>query len=204
MTKAMGREAVEEVKRNAIFILKPITTGKGIDDMARATTKEELLSTAQEQFEKLLNFIDTMPAQEQQGAFLFEDRDKNLRDVLTHLHQWHNMMKNWHRIGTIEKGLPQVPGESYTWRTLPELNHKIWVQCQSIPLEDSKGLLQQSHQKMMELIEGHTNEELFEKKVYPWTKTTTLGAYFVSSTASHYDWALKKLKKHHRTYSKAR
>lgn len=88
-----------------------------------------------------------------------------------------------------------MPGEGYTWRTLPELNQKIWGQYQNTSLEDSKGLLQQSHQKIVELIEGHTNEELFEKKVYPWTKTTTLGAYFVSSTASHYDWALKKLKK---------
>lgn len=31
---------------------------------------------------------------------------------------------------------------------------------------------------------------------YAWTKTTTLGAYFVSSTSSHYDWAMKKLRRH--------
>lgn len=37
--------------------------------MARVTTKEELLSAAQKQFEKLLNFIDTMSAQEQQEVF---------------------------------------------------------------------------------------------------------------------------------------
>ncbi|MDR1213109.1 MAG: ClbS/DfsB family four-helix bundle protein, partial [Propionibacteriaceae bacterium] len=47
----------------------------------------------------------------------------------------------------------------------------------------------------------HTNDELFSRGVYPWTKSTTLGAYFVSATSSHYDWAMKKLRKHKRTFS---
>ncbi|WP_297115142.1 ClbS/DfsB family four-helix bundle protein, partial [uncultured Porphyromonas sp.] len=29
-----------------------------------------------------------------------------------------------------------------------------------------------------------------------WTGTSILGAYCVSVTASHYDWAMKKIKKH--------
>lgn len=37
--------------------------------------------------------------------------------------------------------------------------------------------------------------ELFEKKRYKWTGTTLLGAYFVSATSSHYDWAYKLIKK---------
>ena len=37
-----------------------------------------------------------------------------------------------------------------------------------------------------------THEELFSKKVYKWVGGSTLGSYFVSSTSSHYDWAIKK------------
>ncbi|MFC2579722.1 MAG: ClbS/DfsB family four-helix bundle protein, partial [Bacteroidota bacterium] len=35
--------------------------------------------------------------------------------------------------------------------------------------------------------------------VFDWTGTSTLGAYCVSATASHYDWAIKKIKVHIRT-----
>ena len=163
--------------------------------MARATTKTDLLTAAQEQFDVLWALVNSMNPEDQQRAFLFEDRDKNLRDVLAHLTQWHQMMISWHQIGTLEGGSPVVPGEGYTWRTLPGLNQEIWEKYQNTSLEESKNLLQKSHLKVMALIESHSNEELFSKNVYKWTKSTTLGAYFVSSTSSHYDWAIKKIRK---------
>ena len=52
------------------------------------------------------------------------------------------------------------------------------------------------------LIEKFTNEELFEKKNFDWTGTSTLGAYCVSATSSHYDWAMKKIKAHIKAYRK--
>ena len=45
-------------------------------------------------------------------------------------------------------------------------------------------------------MEVFSNDELFTKGIYKWTRGTSLGSYFVSSTSSHYDWALKKLKAH--------
>ena len=42
------------------------------------------------------------------------------------------------------------------------------------------------------------NEELFSKGTYKWVGGSTLGSYFVSTTSSHYDWAIKKLKAHQR------
>jgi hypothetical protein len=43
----------------------------------------------------------------------------------------------------------------------------------------------------MALIERHSDAELFTKEHYAWTGRTSLGAYLVSCTSSHYDWALK-------------
>jgi hypothetical protein len=48
----------------------------------------------------------------------------------------------------------------------------------------------------MELIEGFSNEELFEAGALLRTETSVIGAYCVSVTASHYDWAMKKIKAH--------
>jgi hypothetical protein len=44
-------------------------------------------------------------------------------------------------------------------------------------------------------METHSDEELFEKKRYQWTGTTSLGSYLVSATSSHYEWALKLIKR---------
>ena len=61
-------------------------------------------------------------------------------------------------------------------------------------LEEATKLLEQSHEEVLELMEGFSNDQLFTKGFYKWTGGTSLGSYFVSSTSSHYDWALKNSK----------
>ena len=84
----------------------------------------------------------------------------------------------------------------YSWKTYGAMNVEIWKRHQNTPLITAKQLLQDSHQKVMSMADKFTNEELFTKKYFPWTGTTDLGSYFVSTTASHYDWAIKKIKLH--------
>ena len=182
--------------RCAIILI--LNEGKMI--MPRPTSKPELILAADVQFEKLWKLIDGMSVEEQMAAFKFEDRDKNLRDVLVHLHEWHKMVERWHKIGTIEGGTPDVPGAGYTWKTLPGLNMEIWKMYQDIPLADAREMFRDSHKMILRLIEPHTNEELFDRGIYKWTKSSTLGAYFIGCTSSHYDWAMKKLKNHIKTY----
>ncbi|MDR2808302.1 MAG: ClbS/DfsB family four-helix bundle protein, partial [Spirochaetaceae bacterium] len=55
-------------------------------------------------------------------------------------------------------------------------------------------MLKKSHQDIMALIEKHTDHDLFTKKKYKWTGTTSLGSYLISATSSHYDWGLKTIK----------
>ncbi|MFC1239685.1 ClbS/DfsB family four-helix bundle protein [Treponema vincentii] len=52
--------------------------------------------------------------------------------------------------------------------------------------------------------ETFSNEELFTKKVFDWTGTTSLGSYCVSATSSHYDWATKDIKKALKKWREAR
>lgn len=169
--------------------------------MARPTSKADLLAAATEGFTKLSNFVDNLPVSALTAAFVFEDRDRSVRDVLWHLHRWHRMLIEWHRIGCLEGGVPAVPGEGYTWRTLPDLNQRIWVSAQTVAHQDARSALETSHAEVIGLIEKHTNEEIFSRGAYAWTKSTTLGAYFVGGTSSHYDWAMKKLRRHQRTFS---
>ena len=76
------------------------------------------------------------------------------------------------------------------------MNREFWKKHQATTLEAAKEMLEQSHREVMALAETITERELFEKGVFPWYGGSTLGSYFVSNTASHYDWAIKKLKAH--------
>jgi hypothetical protein len=86
----------------------------------------------------------------------------------------------------------------YNWRTYGEMNIGFWEK-QSMPYKKSKEMITDSHKKVMSLIEKFTDVELFEKKHFKWTETSSLGQYCISATTSHYYWAMKKLKIHIKT-----
>ena len=163
--------------------------------MARPTTKTELLEAADKQFAKLWSLIDGMTEEQRQEIFAFEDRDKNVRDVLVHLYEWHRLLLDWvtaNQKGESKSFLPQP----YNWKTYPEMNVGFWEKHRSTPYDKAKEWLLESHGAVAALIEGFTDEELFTKQHFSWTGTTSLGSYCVSATASHYDWAMKKIKRH--------
>ncbi|MGI6742987.1 MAG: ClbS/DfsB family four-helix bundle protein [Eubacteriales bacterium] len=173
--------------------------------MARPTSKTDLLTAAHMNFEKLNELIASMSETELNTPFDFSadlnkkeehwKRDKNLRDVLIHLYEWHQLMLNW--VDSNMKGEDRpflIP--PYNWKTYGEMNVEFWKKHQGTALEDDELMLKKSHEDIMKLAETFSDKELFTKDVFPWVGGSTLGSYFVSTTASHYDWAIKKLKAH--------
>jgi len=172
--------------------------------MPRPTTKPDLIKTANEQFEKLWSLIDSMTDEEQNAPFDFGDgfdkkeahwaRDKNMRDVLIHLHEWHRLLLNWVKSNQNGEAKPFIPAP-YNWKTYGVMNvEMIWEKHQNTPYEKSREMLKESHAEVIKLIESFTNDELFAKQSFSWVGGSTLGSYCVSVTASHYDWAMKKIK----------
>ena len=176
--------------------------------MARATTKADLVASANGQFDKMWKLIDSMSEEEQAATFAEEmatagkeahwGRDKNLRDVLVHLYEWHQLLLKWIQANRSGDRQPFLP-EPYNWKTYSMMNVEFWKKHQSTPLAEAKAKLKESHQEVMALIEKFSNDELFAKGAFDWTGTSTLGAYCVSATSSHYDWAMKKIKLHIKT-----
>lgn len=162
--------------------------------MARPKSKDELLSLGMLNYEKLINLVDAMSESEQNAEFPSGTMNRNIRDVLVHLHKWHLMMLDWYKIGSTGH-LPEMPAKGYSWKTTPELNKKIWKEGQRTTLDQAKKDLQDSYANVRKLIKCHSDKELFEKKRYKWTDSTSLGAYLISATSSHYDWAFKLIKK---------
>lgn len=171
--------------------------------MSRPISKSELLSASAVNYEEMNQFIASMTEQELSTPFTFGDnkkeahwkRDKNLRDVLIHLYEWHQLLLDWVSANLRGESKPFLP-KPYTWKTYGKMNEFFWQKHQNTTLEEAKEMLDESHKQVMALAETFTNEELFTKGVYKWVGTSTLGSYFVSNTSSHYSWALKKLKAH--------
>ena len=176
--------------------------------MARATTKEDLITSANEKFDKMWKLIANMSEEQQNATFAKEmatmgkeahwSRDKNMRDVLVHLYEWHQLLWTLIKVNRDGEQKPFLP-KPYNWKTYPGMNVEFWKKHRETPLDEAKIMLRESHQKVMKQIDTFSNDELFAKGYFDWTGTTTLGAYCISATASHYDWAIKKIRVHIKT-----
>ena len=174
--------------------------------MPRPKSKDELIKAMNDEFCKLCRILDETPRELLQSDFKSplpsNVRDKNARDVLIHLYEWQLMLLNFinnnleFKAGKFHPKAEQKPflPSSYNWRTYPKLNIKLWQKHQNTSFEEALNLLKASFEEILKLIEKLSNTELFEKKHFAFTGTTNLGSYAISSTSSHYVWALKQLK----------
>lgn len=178
--------------------------------MGRPTTKSDLISASAEKYDEMNALIASLTEEELSTPFDFSrdvrkkeahwGRDKNVRDILVHLYEWHQLLLGWVRANRQGEDRKFLPG-AFNWRTYGAMNVEFWKKHQNTTLEEAKKMLSKSHQEVMELAETFTNEELFSKEYYSWVGKSALGSYFVSSTSSHYQWAIKKLKAHRKNCS---
>ena len=173
--------------------------------MPRPKTKDELRSAADTNYNKLLAMIENRSEAERETTYDFSadkkkteahwSRDKNLRDVLVHLNEWHELLLEWIKNRENGSNKPFLL-EGYTWKTYGDMNRLFWSRCQSVTEKEALDRLQTSHKKVMDALEQFSEEELFTKSFYPWVGGSNIGSYFISVTSSHYDWAMKKMKAH--------
>ena len=173
--------------------------------MPRPKNKKELIAAANAGYEKLIAMIENRTDAEKETAYDFSSdekkkeahwrRDKNLRDVLMHLNEWHLLLLEWIRNRENGSNKPFLM-EGYNWKTYGDMNMIFYRRCQNITEEEALARFKDSHKKVMEALETFSEEELFTNTFYPWVGGSCIGSYFISNTSSHYDWAMKKMKAH--------
>ena len=144
--------------------------------MPRPTTKSDLIDAANDQLTKMWLLIDSMTEEKQNAPFNFGDlsnkkeahweRDKNMRDLLIHLYEWHQLLLNWVSANQAGVSRPFLP-EPYNWKTYPQMNVGFWEKHQSTPYNMSKELVEKSHASVMSMIDTFSNDALFTKKYFP-------------------------------------
>lgn len=174
--------------------------------MSRPVNKNELIEVANNNFKKIMDAISSLSKQDQLKDFNFDisnknedhyKRDKNIKDVLIHLYEWHNLLITWLNNNSNDDNIRYkfIP-EPYNWKTYGIMNREFVKKHSNTKLEEAISLFNNSHKEVMEKLNNYTNEELFSKKIFSFCENNALGSYFISTTSSHYNWALKKIKSH--------
>lgn len=160
--------------------------------MPRPTTKKQLLESIEAEQKALDQLLAGLsPAQMTQPGVVGE---WSVKDVLAHLLEWQDLVLKWYVAG-IKGKVPVTPSEEFNWGQLPELNQQIYEKHRDKPLADTERAFRSSYRKTVNTIQIISEEDLFTRGRYAWTKNTTLGAYFIGCTSSHYRWARTTMKK---------
>lgn len=118
----------------------------------------------------------------------------SIKDIINHLTEWQKMVLKWYEVGS-KNQTPDVPGRSYKWSQLPELNNAIFEEYKNLTWEETQQLFKKTESEMMKFINDADEKTLLTPGLQPWMNKNTLIAYLGSCTASHYKWASNLIKK---------
>ena len=114
--------------------------------MSRPKNKEALILAARTYYEKLLGLIENRTENEKKISYDFAadekkkeahwNRDKNLRDVLMHLNEWHLLLLNWIKNREDGSSKPFLM-EGYNWKTYGDMNMVFYHRNQNISEEEA-------------------------------------------------------------------
>ena len=160
--------------------------------MARPTDKPELLTAAKSEFGRLWDAVGLVDAgnRERPGAC----EAWSVKDILAHLDAWHELVLDWEAVGSAG-GTPDMPSPGLTWADTPVLNQMIFERTKYDTWDAVSDRLRVSHERVLAVIESYDDPDLFTKRRFPWTGSTSVGSYLVSASSSHYSWASKLIRK---------
>jgi uncharacterized protein (TIGR03083 family) len=160
--------------------------------MTRPTTKDQLLTACQQEHTALEELLATLtPEQMTQPGTV---GDWSVKDVLAHLIEWEQMVLGWYKAGRRGR-TPAIPADGFNWGQLPALNQIIYEKHRDRPREDVLKQFKTSYRSVLKAVQSMSEEELFTRGQYAWTRTSTLAAYMIGCTSSHYHWARTELRK---------
>jgi hypothetical protein len=120
--------------------------------------------------------------------------DWSAKDVLAHLLDWEQRFIGWYQAG-LRGERPETPAPGLTWRQLDLLNQRIYEKYKDLPLEQVQEQSEASYQQILKLLEGVSEEDLFEPGRYAWLEDDRLVDWAAANTCNHYYWAKTQLRK---------
>ena len=160
--------------------------------MSRPTNRTELLTAMSQQYAALVTEIDDVDRDDRLRAGACEVW--SVKDILAHLDAWHEMFLLWEGAGSAGETIA-MPAPGHTWKDTPALNQEIYLRVKDDAYKTVVARLADSYLRVRFIVETYHDDDLFAKRRYVWTGSTSVGSYAVSATSNHYDWARKLVRK---------
>ena len=160
-------------------------------------TKDALLSDVAREYQSLLVLVDSIPVPEQLTPGVWGEA-WNVRDLIAHLHAWHELFLTWWAAG-MRSAKPAMPAPGYKWSETPRLNHDIRRRFADTDPVKARQLFEASFAEVVRIVESLEGRLLMEPGHFAWTGRNPLVTYVGANTASHYRFAKKVLKRWQRT-----
>lgn len=157
----------------------------------RAKTKQELLESIQASRAALKRKFSHLTPEQMTWPGSMDDW--SVKDILAHLVDWEQRFIGWYQAG-VRGEIPNTPAPGMTWRDLPRLNRQGYELHQDDELDDVLAQYERSHMEILELIEGMSDQEIFEPGYYRWTGDSSLLPWITANTSSHYNWARRVIR----------
>jgi hypothetical protein len=160
--------------------------------MPRPSSLSELLTRLDSEFDALLGEVDRIDV----AGLLAPGAcgEWSVKDLLAHLDAWHDLFLTWEDAGRAGRAV-SIPAPGFTWKQTPALNDVLWRRHRDDSLGEVLARLRASHARVRDVVAAYDEPDLFAKRRYPWTGSTSVGSYAVSATTSHYDWARKLIRR---------
>ena len=114
----------------------------------------------------------------------------SVKDILAHLNEWHLMALDWYAIG-----LTGTRAAIPAMKDIRPLNRKIYEKHKDRTLKQVRSSFEDSHRKMLKLIESLSEKQLLTPGYFPWMRKNAVITYLSPNMASHYRWAMGHIRK---------
>ncbi|HVM43922.1 MAG TPA: ClbS/DfsB family four-helix bundle protein [Gemmatimonadales bacterium] len=119
----------------------------------------------------------------------------SVKDVLAHLVAWQQLAVGWYEAG-LRGEKPAIPAPGYTLRDLPRFNLMLYRRHRRRSLRAVEADYAAWHRRVVALIASLPDADLVTLRRWPWTGPSwTLSDYLRASTAAHYLWARKRIRR---------
>lgn len=158
--------------------------------MPAATTRAELLSVAQKEFDKLEAQLAWV---EEPAAMAKDAGDTSIKDVVGHRAHWIELFLGWYADG--QAGKPVFfPAKGYKWNELKRYNADLRAHQAGLGWKAACALLRTNHRRLVRFIEECPTETLYGGPMKGANNKWTPGRWAEAAGPSHYRSATKYIR----------
>lgn len=157
-------------------------------------SKSELIDAIQKEFQKLTAEIAKIPLEmhlERSMEGHVKGDKMSPHNLLSYLVGWNELVLRWHE----KRNLGEVidfPESGFNWNQLGLLAQKFYQDYESVTFTDLVVRLNEAKEKILSLIETHSDHELYGEY---WYEQWTMGRMIQFNTSSPYSNACTRLRR---------